>query len=676
MLLALACSWATLQLLATDWPWLAAVPAVVALLSMLAAFRLVPADPPTVADRRARRMPTPRQRWMGIAALVLAVILAAGEAIHMEQAPYIDLTLLLYPFALLLLWFDDGWLRGQSVHERMHGLGMSLVASRREIVLISLITGLSLLFRLWVIVQYPLLHGSEADEVDTALSAWTLVHSTGPWPLYQTSASVAFFQPIAASFALFGTGEFSLRLPLMIESTLLIPAFYVLARQFVSAVPALCGTCLLACAYWPLMMSLWAFGWVNGAVFQALGLGLLAYAFNRQSVTAAACGGGILAGCLYCYAVSRVLVVPGFVFIAAAMVCSAYPVRVRLSLLASSCLGFLALAAAFVGTAINVPGQFSSDSSINMHDFLASWHQHPVQALGSLLQPAANLLDTVLATPRIGGGYRAMRVAQGGLLDTVTATLVLLGLLYAVAYGWRARNLLMLSTVLVVFGVSAAVQAVWLDTYRLAGAVPALYLAAVLVLARGIAALPSSMRWLPGVLIVVTIAVTGADARHVANHLADCGAMLAPGEPLSRESDEGFLMAERVNALGSTDATFVVSPNFQIWLYYWLYRVPPVQYDPRSGPPDDPSHWSLMSSAPGTTPTAPGAANFWPPAVGRGQTAITYIMPDKDSIYLLPLLQRTYPQGTLEPWQNSVCPAFTITAYTLTAQQIAQGPKA
>lgn len=297
--------------------------------------------------------------------------------------------------------------------------------------------------------------------------------------------------------------------------------------------------------------------------------------------------------------------------------------------------------------------------------------------MANLAQPAANLAETVLAAPRMSGGYTAVRVWQGGLIDSVSAVLVLLGLLYAVVTFWRPRSMLILSTGMVVLGLAAAVQAYWVDTYRLGGAVLVLYLACAIVLELGTGvvsrAAGGSTRWAVAIVLVIAAVTTYGNVHQVVKQLTDCAALTYPYQPLSPDSDEGVLMAEKVNALGPARGTFLVSQNFQIWLYYWLYKVaPPAEYSPNSSVLSNPARWSILAYATGSAPAGPGAARFWPPAPGQGQNAITYIMPNGETAAFLPLIERAYPHGSLDIWQNSLCPAFKTTAYTLTRAQIEQ----
>ncbi|MDB5076423.1 MAG: hypothetical protein JWO42_2602 [Chloroflexi bacterium] len=674
LLLALVCSWGTLYLLSVGAAWLAIPTAAAALFSMIDAFRLAPLPVATVSDDVGTAMAV-RTRY-GLRALLLAALLAIGTAVHFYRDPYIDWSLLLYPLALLLAWYGEGRLRGQGLGRQLRALGASIRQRRVELALLAIVTCASLVLRFWIILQYPLLHGMQTDEVDTALSAWNLAHSTGPWPLYQISTgAVSFFQPISASFALFGTSLLSLRIPLVIEGTMLVPAFYVFARQFVGVAPGLCAATLLGFAYWPVMLSLFAFGWMNGAVFQALGLGLLAYAVRRGRFTAAAAGGAVLALCLYCYGVSRLLPLPAIVLLAPFVIRGVRPPRDRLRLLVAFGLGFLMVAAPFASTVISNTDLLYGNGNIDAHDFEVALKHNPLTALAGLLDPAGRLMDTVLAAPRMDSGYAAVRISHNGLLDALTAMLVLLGLLYAVVYWRRPQNLLIVPALLISFGVASAVQGYWLDTYRLGGAVPALFLAAACVLDRGFAVIRltwRSMRWALAALLAISVAGAGANIHRVAAQLTDCSVLAAQFQVLSQETDEGVLIAEKVNALGPHRAYFLVSHSFQNWLYTWLYHVPPpVEYDAASGPANNPALWQPLG--PVVRTTGPGSARFWPPAAGSGQTAITYIVPDGDRGYFLPLVQREYPHGELQTLQNSVCPAFKTTFYTLTTQQIARG---
>jgi len=675
--LALGCSWATLQLLAADLAWFAAAAAIVALSTMVGAFRLAPVMVAIAQEHRAQPG-TLSRRHVGIGALVLAAALAVGAAIHLAQAPYLDWTLVLYPMALLIAWCGEGWLRGLTVQERIFGVGRRIAQHRVELTLLTALSGLGLLFRIWAILQYPFLHGTETDEVLTAASAWNLLHSTGQWPIYQISTGgVSIFQPIAASFALFGTSILSLRIPLVAESILLVPACYLLLRQFASAASALCATALLTFAYSATMQSLFAFGWMNGAVGEALGFGLLAYAMKRRCLTAAAASGAALALCLYCYGPSRLLPLPAALCLVPFLLGRDSPLVRRIMVGLGVAFGFAVAAAPFSGAVLSNSSLLHGNVDEKTRDFQVAWQHNPFQALVSLLDPAWRLLETVLATPRIDGGYFVARVWQGGLLDPLTATFVLLGLLYAFARWWRPENLLILAAMLVSLAIAASIQIQWVDTYRMVGIVPVMFLAVACVLDHSVAVLArlgAHPRWSLVALLAIAVLGSGANVRQVATRLGDCSATSVNYQLLSPETDEGVLMADKLNALGPGYASFIATRSFQVWLYYWMYHVrPPVEYSMLSGPSEDPARWQLMSYSTVLPSTSAGAARFWPPAVGRGQVAVNYIMPNGDARYLLPLLQRSYPRGTLQVWQNAVCPSFKTTVYTLTAQQIMLG---
>ena len=369
--------------LVVDLPLLCLPFAALAVYCLRTTLRLAPGELPVLA--RTERLPTDSMTRLGYIAVGVAVLLAGWCAIQLYQEPYIDWGMLLALSALGLAWCGEWWLRGQTPLQRLRH-SVSLALSRRtEIGFVLLLTLGGLLFRLWIIVQYPFLHGMETDEVLTAISALNLAHSTTLWPLYDISTgSVSFFQPIALSFRLFGASILALRAPMAVLSTLLIPAFYVLARQYAATPSALCATSLLAFAYWPALLGSFAFGWITGAVFFALGIGLLAFATRRLRFTAAAAGGACVAMTLYTYAVGRYLPLPAFIFLVPVVFAKSRPLPVRLGLLCSFVMGFIVVAAPFVGTVSRNSALFYVNLTDKTSDFQSNFKLHPLDATGSL----------------------------------------------------------------------------------------------------------------------------------------------------------------------------------------------------------------------------------------------------------------------------------------------------
>jgi 4-amino-4-deoxy-L-arabinose transferase-like glycosyltransferase len=618
-------------------------------------------------------MVTSAHRTGGVAIIIIACALLLIATIRLTGAPTVQWTLLLYPVAFLLGWWGECRLQGATLRALFRRLGAAVARHQTELLLLAVITGAGFALRLWMIGRYPLSHGLEADEIDVAVSAWNLVHGPDPWPLYQhATGSVSLFQPIGLSFLLFGSNLLSFRLPLVLSGTATIPAFYLLARQFARPPAALCAGLLLSLAFWPTMMGVLAFGWMYGAVFQSIGLALIVLAIRRDSLSAAAGGGAVLALCLYSYGAQRFMPIPAVVLLASFLVKGAQPKRQRLLTALAVLIGFAAVAAPWVSAVAHNAELLNGNAPIVTHDFQQSLHDQPFVALLNLLRPAGHLITTVLATPRTFG-YQVVAVPSGGLLDGATACLVLLGVAYALPRFRRPENLIILCSIVISLGVAAAIQPYWIDTYRLNSAVPAIFLAVAVLLDRvfgGMVRGPTSRRWALTGLVALNVLSGVLNVHTINSRLSDCTSLTAGTELLSASSAEGLVIAESINKMGSGHAAFVVSASFQEWLWPWLYRVPsPPEYTPAGGDPRNPATWQVLyNPAPNASPNG---TRFWPPRLGSGQTDLTYYIPDQTGVTgFLPIVRAWYPRGRIGYLQTAQCPSFKVTTYTLTTAQL------
>ncbi|MGH2411492.1 MAG: hypothetical protein ACRDGS_14170, partial [Chloroflexota bacterium] len=331
----------------------------------------------------------------GVISLAGATIMGVLAACHLYASPYVDPSLLLYPIALALAWCGEGWLHERLVPAQARAAVASLVAHRAELLLLLAITLAGGTLRFWMAHQYILLHGTVSDEVVVGQQAWDLARGSAPWPLYALSGgAVGFYQPIAAAFLLFGDTMEHLRDVLVLESIFLIPSFYLLARQFVSAPPALCATALLALAYWPAIMGVLAFGWLLGATFQCLGLALLTYGTRRFSLTACIGGGMVLALCLYGYIGHRVMPVPAVPFMLLFVWRGAGALRQRLVLAAGSAIGFGLVAMPWIGIVLNNSDLLYGDTRFVTNSFQTEFGMHPLSALHDAGDVAGRLAMT------------------------------------------------------------------------------------------------------------------------------------------------------------------------------------------------------------------------------------------------------------------------------------------
>lgn len=670
LLFGAACAGVGVLVLLTAGSWWAAVLWIVATGSALGAFRLapVPAAAPAYHDIPGDAAP---YRSRAVVAAVAALGLAVWASVLLYQDPVVSWSLVLYPLALGLCWCGEGWLRGQTIAARLQVGVAAIVARGGELALVAALLAGAALLRVWMIGHYPFTHGSISDEPLVGGLAYGLAHGTQPWPLYQTmGGAVSLFQPIAAAFVLFGSSMVTFRGPLVVTSVLLIPAFYVCARQFVTVPAAACGTALLGLAYWPAMLGLLAFGWLYGPTFQLISAALLVYGARRGSATAYAASGTVLALCLYSYIGHRTLVLPVLLVAVVSLVRGTGPFRRRASLLLVFLFGFVAAALPWVGAVSRDHDLLYGDSLDLTRQFHQELTRNVLTALSGAAQEAGQLISTVFAYPR-ADDFVSIGLPDQGLLDTVTAVLVLLGVGYGLVRCLRAQHLFVLSTLAVSLAAGSIAQPYFVNTYRLNSGVAALFLAATLFLDRCLVLAGGwrhGARWAAAVLVVIAGDVGVGTVRTVASHLADCQAMTGISGFLSSDGAENILVANQVNALGPRQAAFIVSHNLQIWIWNWLYRRPmPVEYSPVPGEAD-PARWPVLNGSPPAI--GPQEARFWPPRLASGQTGITYLLIDTDAAAFLPTVQHRYPGGREQSIQTAQCPTFTVTSYSLTRAQL------
>lgn len=440
LFLALALSYNALHTVA-DSLLAAGIIALVGFATLELAFYLVPARSTPLAEKPYQSHSAASRR-AGMTAIGLAIALALVTTIHLYITPVIDLSLPLYVVAALIGWSGEIWLRGSTINTRLRRVAVAARAHRSELLGVELLTLCGLAVRIWIATRYALLHGTLNDELAVGYLAWQLAHGTTAWPLYVVEhGAAAFYQPIALGFALFGGSMHTLRMTTAIENAALIPAFYVLARQFTNAPVALCGTALLAVAYWPATLGIMAFGMMLGAIFQSLGLALLLYGLRRDSFVATATGGGVLAICFYCYLGARVMPLAALPILLYFLVRGSGSVQHRLMLGATFLLGFATLLVPWVSTVQSNSDLLLGDAPGVGYQFRTAWHTHPSEAFGRVWDHLSSLVLTILATPRAPTYFP---LQNGGMLDSLSAAFFLLASGYVIARWWKLQNLLIL----------------------------------------------------------------------------------------------------------------------------------------------------------------------------------------------------------------------------------------
>jgi hypothetical protein len=612
--------------------------------------------------------------WVGIVAVIVALLVTLSVTVHLTFTPVIDWSLPLYLPALVSGWCGEIWLRNGTLRARLRGLAAAALGYKWELAALSLITAGGLAIRLWMAAQYGLQHGTQNDELTVAAFAWQLAHSTSPWPLYVVEhGAAALYQPIALAFLVFGASMESLRISIAVENSLLVPAFYLLARQFSSAPIALCVTALLAFAYWPATLGMMAFGMMLGAIFQSLGLALLLFGYRRRSFTAGAGAGAVLAGCMYCYLGARIMPVAALPVLIHCMIRGSGSVRSRLFFVIIFCFSFSALAMPWLSTVWNERDLIQGDSPGLVYEFSTKFHHDAMSAVHGVWNQAVQLITTIFSAPT---AFTYFPVQSGGLLDILTATIGLPAVAYVVLRCGKLDGALIVFAIVPPVIAASIVDPDFLNVYRLGSAVPGFYLALVVLFSRCLQVLkilPGGVRIALSSLILVGCASSIMNVRAIAAHVGNNSYYCGHTDFFSNIRSDDVTVADAVNALGPKHADFVVThyrgfdePVAAPWLYH---QAPPLMYNARTGSAD-PVTWQRMAHSP-PLPVGPEHAVFWPPRLGTGQIAISYIMFNDDKDVLLPLLFRDYPGGQSRTIGLDSCPTtYSLTVYTLSAGQI------
>jgi 4-amino-4-deoxy-L-arabinose transferase-like glycosyltransferase len=158
---------------------------------------------------------------------------------------------------------------------------------------------LALGLRLHRIQEIPF--GMWRDEARHGLVALGILEDPSYRPIYVAERSPKLNLPgfglhlLAPGLALFGITPWSMRVVTAVAGALtVLPAFFLARRLFGSLEAAFLGALFLACSFWHLIQSRWAFPTAFDPLFAVAGLALLAWAFDQS--TPLRRGGGMALG--------------------------------------------------------------------------------------------------------------------------------------------------------------------------------------------------------------------------------------------------------------------------------------------------------------------------------------------------------------------------------------------
>jgi hypothetical protein len=655
----------TLLLLVWDLPWVAVLGGIVAFGCLAGSFRCYPR---ALGDRT---LPAPSAQrhppgMLGIGLIVVASLPADLAAWLLADTPTMSLAVGLYPLALILGASGEVIVRGLTVRAIVSWLRVAERRYRWEIVCVTAIVIGALVFRAWMISRPMLAHGTISDELEVGWAASGLAHGALPWSLYVTvGGAVAMYQPIAAAFAVFGDTIGVMRGVATIENVALIPAFYLLARQLVSAPAALSAATLLAFGYWPSIMGVLVFGWTNGALFQALGFALLLFGVRHRAYTCCAAGGWVLGLCLYSYLGHRFMPIPALFFLAAYLCFGQPTARVRGTLILVSLLGLVTCAIPWLASVSRDNGLLYGDSQSVSEAFRLEFAQHPIVAIGDMASTIGQVVTTLLYDPRVGG-FSVLILPSGGLLDVITASAFLLGIVILfLRIGWIEGLLVWPALLLPLVVAGIAIDMV--NVYRANGLLVPIYLCVALLVDYGLSlgrATPRLGHWVLGAAVLLTGWGVLSNVRTTVAQLSSCTVANGNAGPLDVEDGEPVLIADTANSYHGRRTVFVVvrSPHFDPPYWRWLFRYP-VSFYTADALTVDPAHWQ-----PAYTMDLPAGARFWPPQAGRGTMDVTYLIADDAIATFLPIARRQYPAAIVRSISQPICPNYVIVSFTISTR--------
>jgi len=193
--------------------------------------------------------------WWSLGSAAVLAAVTCSWLLYLDFARYLGTVLWVGPLALCAVALVEDRLAGYSFPPKA-----TWRTPLRHHLPLLLVLFVGALYRFGPTGYFPPPDGfSSIEEMQRASGGMLILRGSRPWefPLAQYLA--------AASFAVFGSSIYSLRLPVTILAWLTLPVFYLLAREMVSRPAAVFATALLAVSRWHLQV-----GWYSEDVYLPL----------------------------------------------------------------------------------------------------------------------------------------------------------------------------------------------------------------------------------------------------------------------------------------------------------------------------------------------------------------------------------------------------------------------
>lgn len=438
---------------------------------------------------RPARLPSPRNRAIGIACMAVAIALASWVVLRLlvDHAKWRG-TPPVWIASVVLALLGASLIR--AVGEAAPRAASARVVwsdSRRnqwlELAAFLAIFLLAIFLRTYRLDTIP--PGIFVDETNGALDALYILEGrpVSPFTTGWYGTPNGYFYYMAEIFRLFGANWYSLKLASILPALLTVPAVYLLARQLFGPLAGLSAMLLMAVSRWHLTMSRWGWNETAPPLFQVLAFCFLLRGLrDRRALDYALCG-ALLGLSQYTYLSSRLVVLTLAVFALYWCLSDASGLLwgLRRSWVGLTIAFVVAVVAAAPILVTYVTDPFAFGNRVSQVSVIED-----VRAQGSYVPLIGNITDILKFFHQTGDANGRHNLPGEPMADPFTGLLFGIGLAYAIA-AWRDQRSVLLLLWLVI-GLAGSFLSTHQDSpqaYRTLTALPAVVMLAGGTLERG-----------------------------------------------------------------------------------------------------------------------------------------------------------------------------------------------
>jgi hypothetical protein len=431
---------------------------------------------PAWASRPATRVRISTRAALVVVAVMLAIMTAGAQVafLQLDRTNYLP---------VLLLWLTSAAVYAAALVEqapKRSDVRTWLRAHQQELILLGLVTLLAGGLRFYRLGSLPRVIDGDEGRIGQAALATQSNPLANPFALFENFGGI-YIQAIGLAVSTLGATPFALRLVPAGVGTLAIPAIYLLGRALLGPRGALLAALLLAISHAHLHFSrIVAVAYIAETLLIPLELYFFYTGLRARQGWRMAVGGLILGAHFSVYVSAQIIFVLLLVYLAVAWLVTRPLVRGAGRLVAAFWLGVLITALPQAVYAVRHPDNFFARMNLD-GTFQSGWLEREVASTGqsALTILAGRVTHAFLVLNHLPSvDFYGARIP---VLDLITGSLFLIGLVYSLCYTRDSRRLLLNGyfwSLLLAIGIFAIPPTA--DSYRMLVALPAVILLAAL----------------------------------------------------------------------------------------------------------------------------------------------------------------------------------------------------